>query len=270
MVRILAILLLLTGGHAYGDVRVTYLGNSALLIQSERSKILFEPLFRNDFGQYHLVPAELEEKILASHPPFDDIDAVFVSHYHGDHFAPADMLDYLRSKPALRLYAPRQATAAMTDLLHDVDDPVRERLIGLDIQYGDAPLQLTFGNLHIEAFNVPHSGWPNTHHDVQNLTFRVTLDSSATILHLGDADPRREHFHQHATTWRAKKTHVAFPPIWFFVAPQGNIILEDDILAQQSVAVHAPRNMRKIYEEKLGDQAVFRSPGETRDITTEE
>src|SRR5262245_21953512 len=68
-----------------------YLANEGVLIVSGETRIVFDPLFRNDFGTYRLLPKELERALFAGEPPFTGLDAVFISHYHEDHFSPADV-----------------------------------------------------------------------------------------------------------------------------------------------------------------------------------
>ena len=67
-----------------------YLANASVLVTTGDTKAVFDPLFRNDFGQYALVPAQMERALFDGTAPFDGLDAVFVSHYHEDHFSAVD------------------------------------------------------------------------------------------------------------------------------------------------------------------------------------
>ena len=90
-----------------------YLANAGVLVARGETKVVFDPLFRNDYGRFRLVPQALERALFDGTPPMDGIDAVFVSHLHGDHFTAAPTLAYLRAQPAVRLYAPSQVIAAL-------------------------------------------------------------------------------------------------------------------------------------------------------------
>ena len=81
------------------------------MITHEDTKILFDPLYNNGFGTYQMVPDDVRESMFAGTFPFDGVDAVFVSHFHGDHFAADDMLRLMRANAGIRLYAPAQAVA---------------------------------------------------------------------------------------------------------------------------------------------------------------
>ena len=78
-----------------------YLANAAMLVTNGGSKVVFDPLFRNDFGTYERVPEPMERALFAGAPPFDGLDAVFVSHYHEDHFSAVDVLRLLEARPDL-------------------------------------------------------------------------------------------------------------------------------------------------------------------------
>ena len=90
------------------DATAHYIANAGVMIVRGDTKILFDPLFTNSYGDYTLPPREMRDAIVAGKPPYDGIDAVFISHYHGDHFSPAEMIDLLTAQPSLRLYAPNR------------------------------------------------------------------------------------------------------------------------------------------------------------------
>ena len=69
--------------------------NEGILVSACGSKILFDAFYEDSYGQYLLVPDEIRAALMSGEPPYDDIDAVFVSHVHGDHFSPAPTLAYL-------------------------------------------------------------------------------------------------------------------------------------------------------------------------------
>jgi len=233
------------------------------------TKILFDPLFRNSYGQYQLLPPEMEQALFAGRPPFEGVDAIFVSHYHGDHFSPADILRLLKAQPGIYLYAPAQAAAALRQLADGQDKAVFDRVTAIDLAYKQAPVTLEMEGLLIEAVRIPHSGWPTTRVEVENISWRVTLDQSTTVLHLGDADPNDVHFARDAAYWDKSAIHMAFPPYWFFVSPGGRKILQNRLRPVHSVGVHVPVSIpadptRRPVELRGYD--LFTKPGETRRI----
>ena len=262
----LLILLLLAPAALAQQASVQYLANEALLVENGGDKVLFDALFDNSYNTYQMVSSADRERIFAGEAPFDGVDAMFVSHYHGDHFSAADMVRMLREQPDVRMYAPAQAVAAMRDIATDDDQPLLDRVTGLDLDYGDTPVSIEFGSIIIDAAHIPHSGWPTGRTDVQNIAFRVTLGGNTTVLHLGDADPRMVHFTADEDFWEERSVDLAFPPYWFFTAPDGMEILEDWLDITNSIGIHVPDEYSSLANmpEELLRYELFTRPGEGR------
>ncbi len=274
---LLALLLISSGiaiaddaGFATNTSTAHYMANEGLMVVNGDTKVVFDPLFRSGFGQYQLLPKGMEEALFAGAPPFDGIDAVFVSHYHGDHFSPEDVLRLLKVQPDIRLYAPRQAVSGLRSVAGGQDESVFERVTAVDLAYKEAPVTLEMDGLLIEAVRIPHSGWPTGRVDVENISWRVTLNETTTVLHMGDADPNDVHFARDAAYWDKRHTHMAFPPYWFFGTSQGRGIIGNRIKPDHSVGVHVPVSIPKnpsLRPAELRAYDLFTSPGETRAIS---
>ena len=250
--------------------RALYIANMGAMVERGDTKVLFDPLFHNDFDIYDPVPAEIETALLAGVEPWGGIDAVFVSHYHEDHFDPATILELLRAQSAIELFAPEQAAAAIRELVTSGDDPVLERVHGLLLANGETSIDVELGSLLVEAIRIPHAGWPKRHSDVENLVFRVTIDRHTTVMHFGDAESSDDLFGERPEFWRERRTHFAMPPYWFFLSDEGRQILEDRIDVDYAIGMHVPTEIaddRNDRPEKLQDVDLFTRPGEMREIT---
>jgi L-ascorbate metabolism protein UlaG (beta-lactamase superfamily) len=248
---------------------VQYMANEGLMVVQGETKVVFDPLFRNSYGQYQLLPKEMEAALFAGQPPFDGIDAIFVSHYHGDHFSPVDMLRLLKEQPGIALYAPAQAVTVLRSVAGKQDEMILDRVTTVNLAYKDAPVTLAMEGLIIEAVRIPHSGWPEGRLDVENIAWRVTLNEATTVLHMGDADVDDVHFERDADYWGKRHTHMAFPPYWFFANSNGRRILDNRIKAGHSVGVHVPVSMPENPSQRPPEYRgydLFTKPGETRDI----
>lgn len=248
---------------------VQYMANEGLMVVQGETKVVFDPLFRNSYGQYQLLPKEMEKALFAGQPPFDGIDAIFVSHYHGDHFSPADILRLLKQQPDIQLYAPAQAVKGLRSVANTGDETIFDRVVVVELAYKDSPVTLKMEGLIIEAVRIPHSGWPDGRLDVENISWRVTLNESTTVLHMGDADANDVHFARDADYWNKRHTHIAFPPYWFFASTSGRGIMENRIKPGHSVGVHVPVSMPKSQSQRprqYRDYDLFTEPGEKRDI----
>ena len=264
--------LVLSAATQAQDSSAHYMANEGLMVVQGDTKILFDPLFRNSYGQYLLLPEEMERALFAGEAPYDGVDAIFVSHHHGDHFSPADMVRLLRERPTIRLYAPNQAVIAMRSESSNLDADIFERVSTVNLEYRDAPVTLNMDGLLIEAVRIPHSGWPTGRLDVENIVWRITLNENTTVLHMGDADPNDIHFAQDAQYWNRNTPHMAFPPYWFFGSSSGRAILKDRVKARRSVGVHVPVNIPSdpiLRPVELRGFDLFTIPGETRTISAD-
>ena len=260
------LLFVLLAGCKTHDARLLYLANEGVAVFHADTTLLFDPLFRNDYGLYTLVPDSTRDALFAGATPFENISAVFVSHHHGDHFDPSDMLRLLRQHETTQLYAPQQAIDAMRAAAGSVDAPLFERTTALQLNYEDAPQIIRNGEILIEAFFLPHAGWPVRLTDVQNIAFRVTVDDEASIAHLGDADPNLIHFELHREQWHEHSTDVALPPYWFFNSTMGNQILKEYVRPGHSIGIHVPASFADPANipEDLQGYDLFTKPGEPR------
>lgn len=241
--------------------KMHYLGNEAVLVDAGKTKILFDPFFHNSYGLYTLVPEKIRQAIFANQSPYDNINLVLISHAHEDHFDAKDMLKYLRLNQKVQLIAPQQAVEQLLKLSKDPALVSRINVVKLD--YGQKPFELTVDNILVEAVRIPHAGWPGRA-AVENLVFRVSLTDSITVMHLGDADPDKQHFLPHNDFWQQRQTHAALPPYWFFASDEGRFILQEVINSQHSTGIHVPSQVPAGLKKSGADY--FSKPGEVRII----
>lgn len=268
---LILILLALWSTVSYADDEQTwgayYLANSGVMIAHNNTKVLFDPFFRNDYGQYELVPSEMEAAILAGAPPWDGIDAVFISHHHSDHFDPKVVMNYLRHWPAIKLYAPQQAVTALQALDEAANEAVMERVNSIQLERDSAAVRLNMDGLQIEAVRIAHGGWPNRNADVENIVFRVTLDNAATVMHIGDADAGREHYVPHVSFWQGRATDLALVPVWLMLTDKGRYVLDEYIDAGHEIGVHVYKSVPDNPDSRPPEFEgldIFTEPGETR------
>lgn len=264
---VLATLILAAGSIANAG-SVTYLANEGVLVESGGTKILFDPLFTNGFGQYRLLPQRMHRALFAGEPPFDGITAILISHHHADHFSAGPMARYLEAQPGVRLYAPAQAVTSLRNVDGLAAD-VMERVTGIALDEPGIPVEMAIDGVAMSVMRVPHSGWPNRMTDVENLVFRVTVDDTATVAHFGDADPDPAHFAASTAQWQERTTDLAMPPYWFFLSEGGRRILADIIQPTATVGVHVPVTIprdRTKREADLKSEDLFIEPGESRPI----
>jgi hypothetical protein len=126
-------------------------------------------------------------------------------------------------------------------------------------------VSLSMGEIDVETIMIPHSGWPNSNRHVENLSYRVTLNDEVTVVHMGDADVRVEHFQGQADHWSARHVQAAFPPYWFFASGQGRRALEEHVRPDIAIGVHIPADASQRPADLHGYE-VFDTPGQSQSI----
>ena len=159
-------------------------------------------------GHYQLVPDQMRSDIFEGKAPFNNINAIFVSHAHGDHFSADDMMMYLQRWPNVHLYAPAQAVRSLKNAIMG-SNAVVARVTGVSLEFGDPVWRLRRGKLEIDAVRIPHSGWP-ARAKVEKIVFRVKVDKEIMVTHLGDADANVDHYLRYKDHWHEEPTDVAF------------------------------------------------------------
>ena len=261
-----SLLLLAAGGAASHEAEARYLGNEGVLVAAGEQKVLFDAFFSDDYGEYVLVDADTRAALNAGRPPYDGVDAVFVSHVHGDHFSPAPMLAYLRERPRARVFAPAQVVDVLQAEAGD-DAALLSRVTAFDLAPGDPAAMASIAGFRFAVVAIPHAGGAQTA-DIQNLAFRVSLAPGPTVIHLGDAGADPDEFARQADFWSGKPVDLVLPPFWLFTDPIGRELLERHFPGSHAVGIHVPA-------EAAGDGAAWREhfdadlfadPGETRAI----
>ncbi|MGI9265063.1 MAG: MBL fold metallo-hydrolase [Gammaproteobacteria bacterium] len=245
--------------------QVEYLGNEGLLVSVCDTKILFDAFFDDDYEQYVLVPGDTRADILAGRPPYDGVDALFVSHAHGDHFSADLVLEYLLAHKHVVLFGPQQIVDALIGATGSVDNDTSSRIIAFGTKPGDPPEQTALDRLKVDVVAIPHAGGARMS-DIDNLVFRVTVAGASTVMHFGDAAADDTFFARQPEFWGAMQTQAAFPPYWFLINESGRRILENRIRATQVVGVHVPANAvgnGDAWRQEIGAD-LFSDPGEAR------
>ena len=138
MLRLLVFLLALpwfapmAGAHPTSPTQTTYLGNEGIMVSDGHTTILFDPLYPNGFGTYQMVPEAMRKDLMAGAAPYENVDAIFISHMHPDHFSVDEVIKYLQSHDQVRLFAPAQAVDWMREETDDTAIFERVTPIGLE------------------------------------------------------------------------------------------------------------------------------------------
>ncbi|SYZ72677.1 hypothetical protein TRIP_C20792 [Candidatus Zixiibacteriota bacterium] len=182
------------GNNPKSPLTVTYVANEGFIIECGGKKIAIDALFGSGKSDEYQMPTDSIITLMKQAlPPFDGLDLIAVTHYHGDHFAPELVVSCLRHNPdAILVCSPQvaeklaglEAFSEISNQIKIVDAPV------------DSIVNLRINGINISALPGKHGPYYETdeatgvkmdrHKDVQHLEFLITT-SGRTIFHSGDA-----------------------------------------------------------------------------------
>ena len=141
-------------------MRISHLGHAAVLVETERARVLIDP--GNFSDAWH---------------GLTDLDAVLITHIHPDHADPEQLPGLVRSNPKARVHVePSIADAAAAGKFPD--------LRAVPLPPGD---QVVLGDLLIDAVGGQHA---EIHRDIPrigNVGFVVRSEGQPTLFHPGDS-----------------------------------------------------------------------------------
>ena len=111
----------ITGASAQGrsECAITYVANAGVLFETDGQKFLFDAPIREGIAPYATPTMEQRRSLESATAPFDNVTAILITHWHGDHFSAEAVAAHLRSSPSTRLVSSAevvQRVKAVADL----------------------------------------------------------------------------------------------------------------------------------------------------------
>jgi L-ascorbate metabolism protein UlaG (beta-lactamase superfamily) len=86
---------------AGGDASVRYVANSGMLVTVDGRRFLIDAPIRSGVDPYATSSPEERQRLEGAQPPYDNIEAILITHWHEDHFS-ADALAARHARAAAR------------------------------------------------------------------------------------------------------------------------------------------------------------------------
>src|SRR3954471_16005353 len=99
----------------YGQVKVTYIANEGVMVESRGVKVLMDPFFKVGFGLYQVLPIGNMDDLLATHPELGHADVILVSHRHMDHIDPGLVAAYMKKNSQTTMLSSAQASDSVVN-----------------------------------------------------------------------------------------------------------------------------------------------------------
>lgn len=215
-VRLLILFIILFTATAWAqkanNAAVTYVANEGFLIKTNNHKILLDALFGGIKGDWCDQPEDsVLAKIINGTAPFDNVDLVFVSHAHIDHFNQDMLVKFLMNNRNARLVCPEQANIA---LKKNTDYSIVRNRINSIKSRETFDTSLTFNKVKVRALRMDHGSYylkdsvsgefVNKHKNVENLAY-IIESGGFTFLHTGDGAAKDK---KHFETYKIKNTKI--------------------------------------------------------------
>jgi L-ascorbate metabolism protein UlaG (beta-lactamase superfamily) len=162
--------------------RVTYIANSGFIVKVGDRKVMFDGLFQNGMNRY-LEPDEQTVTLMKNGlAPFDDLELVFISNYHADHFDPYLATQFMLNNKEVKMVCPQQVINKMKIFTSDYE-LIKNRIVET------TPLANTYDRLLISGFEIvachlKHEKVMNDH--VENMAYLIKMNG-VKIFHSGDS-----------------------------------------------------------------------------------
>jgi L-ascorbate metabolism protein UlaG (beta-lactamase superfamily)/pimeloyl-ACP methyl ester carboxylesterase len=218
------------------SVDVTYVANTGFMIQGANKKVLVDALFDTGFGSYLAPSAEVVSKLAEAREPFDGVDLILVTHWHGDHFNTKMVAAHLFANPRCRLVAHTQTVDRLRQ--EEVFAQIQNQIHELHMEPG-ARERMTINGVALEALCLPHGAYyrdgRNVHPNTRDLAFIVDL-GGMRFLHPGDASA--EDSSAYLNTYPFDTVHVDLMFCDLGLSEAAQQLIVNRIKPEHIVAVH--------------------------------
>ncbi len=141
------------------SLKITYIGNCGFLYENKNRKIIIDP-FGTQYGEvFELPSSQLTGKIVAGLPPFDNIQLLLISHFHGDHFDSKLTEQFLLHNKSAILICPSQVLKVLKDSCRNLE-LIKSRIIIPSMENGKFD-SVQLKGLNLKVLKLQHGSTRN-------------------------------------------------------------------------------------------------------------
>ena len=170
-------------------IELIYIANSGVILRYKDTKVLIDGVHTKTPKPYFSVEHKTIEKMLLNKEPYNNIDLMFFTHHHSDHFEAEFTNEILRRNKHTQLVA----TTSVLDMLSKCSN--YNELMAAQIRPITLPLykslQMNLNSIPFEVISLSHDG--ETYKGVENYAYLFEMKNKA-ILHVGDAQASLSNF----------------------------------------------------------------------------
>jgi L-ascorbate metabolism protein UlaG (beta-lactamase superfamily) len=212
-----------------GAPDVRYVANSGMLVTVSGRRFLIDAPIRDGIAPFATSSAEERVRLEGARAPYDNVDAILITHWHEDHFSPDAVAAHLsRNARSILISSP------------EVVERVRRAAPSVPASQLRAVLpaagnfeQVDVGGVPVRVLRVRHN--PTRRLPEQHVAYLI--GESATVLHVGDADPAADNF---ALLKALPPIDLALLPFWYVLDEPNRRLVAESIRPHRIVAMHVP------------------------------
>jgi L-ascorbate metabolism protein UlaG (beta-lactamase superfamily) len=210
-------------------VSVRYVANAGVLVEIAGARVLIDAPVREGIPPYATSSADERTRLERAQPPYADVDAILVTHWHEDHFSADAVAAHLASSPRTVLVSSPEVVARVRAVVPDIG-VTRLRDV---LPAPGAWERVHVGPLTVRVLRVRHN--PTRRLPQQHVAF--LLGDGPTVLHTGDADPAADNF---TVLRELPDVDVALVPFWYLLDAPNRAMVRQALAPRHIVAMHVP------------------------------
>jgi L-ascorbate metabolism protein UlaG (beta-lactamase superfamily) len=220
-------------GQRTDGLTLTFLANEGVMLSSGGKKVLIDALFVK-YKTGFATPADSTQAALAAaRAPFDNVDLILATHYHGDHFHPQQVAAHLAANPRATLATSAQVIDSLRGRLPR-GGPIDARILARTTPPGTRRREVING-IPVEFIGISHGTGPRNHLQIEHLAYIVELGGKR-VLHVGDAILSEDNLR--AFRLDTARIDVALVPTWVATGKSSREAIERWVKPKQVVAFH--------------------------------
>jgi L-ascorbate metabolism protein UlaG (beta-lactamase superfamily) len=215
-------------------VEIEYLANECVLIKAENSLVIIDGVFKRKFDYLDVLSDEELSKIERAKNPYESIDFILATHFHGDHFNAELVGEHLLNNINCTFLGPSETVNNFKNDFKNYD--LISNRVNVETPNLFESQIVRFKNVEITVLRFEHFGnspWK----EAENVAYLISIDGRK-ILHLGDSKIDAQSLAKFSL--EKENIDVAIIPYWMVGSTEQKEIIEKHITPRKILVAHIP------------------------------